>query len=218
MNDFLERLKKRKGDSDKTNGVPTGVLPKDAPSRETVKTKVKEEEKKKSRFKAKAKVESVAEVEEEEEKEAEEKEAAPKKRGRPKGSKTKAKAAETEVAEETEEAEEKKTIKANPKSNGFVLYIDCMPSKDVNDVEPTLFEDWFSPLVYKMNEFALEERQVRSYLLLSFGEQKAVIEAAISEVIDKLPPAMIITSGVLGAKEAQAALTPHATQVVRALR
>jgi RecB family exonuclease len=124
-------------------------------------------------------------------------EAPKKKRGRPKGS-SKKKAATT---------------------GGFVLYIDCMPTKDTgSEIEPTLFEDWFGTLTQEMNEQVLEEKNLPSYLLLPYSEEKALVALTVQQAVDNLPPALVVTSGTPGAKDALGALVPHATSVIRAMR
>jgi hypothetical protein len=129
-----------------------------------------------------------------------------------------------EAAELRGEADtkEKKKRGRKPKStNGdtrkeFALYIDCMPVKDVNsDSEPTLFEDFFNPLVMQMNETAMAQKKMPSYLLLPYSEEKAMVQMAVHSMLDKLPSAMIVMSGIPGAKDALGQLTPHATLVVR---
>ena len=108
---------------------------------------------------------------------------------------------------------------SSPKGKkGLVLYIDCMPVKSTSDVEPTLFEDWFNPLVMKMNEFVQNESGLPSYRLLSFSEEKAMIDAAVIEAIPSMPNVMIVCSGTPGAKDALGTLVPHATEVIRAIR
>jgi hypothetical protein len=130
-------------------------------------------------------------------------EAPKKKRGRPAGSKNK-----------------KTTTTAVPqKERGFTLYINCMPAKDVgNPVEPTLFEDWYGTLTMSMNETVAEKQNLPHYMLLPFAENKAMIALAVSESVEKLPPAMVVDSASPGAKDALAVLIPHATTVVRAIR
>jgi hypothetical protein len=124
-----------------------------------------------------------------------------KSRGRPKGSKNKT-----------------STPKTNGHDHGFTLYINCMPAKDVgNDIDPTLFEDWYGTLTMAMNE-AAAGKQVPHYMLLPFGENKAMIALAVSESAENLPPSMVVDSSSPGAKDALAVLIPHATKVVRAMR
>ena len=83
-----------------------------------------------------------------------------------------------------------------------------------------MFEDWFGPIVMKMNEHALEEKKVPSYLLLGFAEEKALVAVAIKDAIDKgtLPSVLVINSGTPSAKDAMGSLVPHATTVVKATR
>lgn len=169
-NKFLDKLKKGK----KTK-KPEGIVPPDAPERET-----SEEESEAIRAEATAKAEKAA----------------------------KAKKAKAAKAKKTK-------TKKNGTTKAFVLYIDCMPKKDVGaEIEPTLFEDWFNPLVMKMNEAVMDEKKLPSYLLLPYAEEKAMVQLAVQESIEDLPLAMVVTSGSPGARDALGALVPHATQVV----
>jgi hypothetical protein len=172
MSKFLERLRGKKG-----NGAtkPTGILPDDAPSRETP---VAETE---------AETEAVADT-------AAEAKPPKAKRGRPKGSTKK---------------------KSAPASDGFTLYIDCIPTKDA---EPTLFEDWLGPIVMNLNETVQAEKNLPDYRLLPYAEEKAMFALALSERAGDLPPTMIVNSTSPGARDALGVLIPHASQVVRALR
>jgi len=199
-NAFLEKLKAKQAQG----GV--SIVPPDAPARET-----SAQESKKIRDEA-------------EEKKQKADEAAAKKAARAakKAAKEAAKAAEPEEEEEEEdtavETPKKKTNGANGKKT-FTIYIDCMPKKTVGrEVEPTLFEDWFSSLVMQMNEHVLEEKKLPSYLLLPYSEEKAMIQLAVESVVDKLPQEMIVTSGVPGAKDALAILSPHATTIITGIR
>jgi hypothetical protein len=186
---FLDKIKNKEKNK--------GTLPPDAPSRETSDEEAEEITEsaadKKKRLAAERKAKK---AKKEAEKEAAEKEAAEKEAAAPK--------------------EEKK----NGKSKSFVIYIDCMPTKDVHadGVEPTLFEDWFAPLVMSMNEYVKEQKKLDSYLLLPYAEEKALVMMAVQDAVARLPPALVINSGVPGAKDALGALVPHASLVVRALR
>lgn len=120
-----------------------------------------------------------------------------KKRGRPKGTKNKSRSA----------------------NGGFVLYIDCLPTKDTSgESEPILFEDWLSPMVEQLNETVRSEKNLPHYQLLPYAEEKALFALAMTERIDDLPATMVLNSGAPGAKDALGVLIPHASRVVRALR
>jgi len=126
-----------------------------------------------------------------------------------------------EKAAAKKESKKKTTKKKATNGAGFTLYIDCMPKKDVNSdgIEPTLFEDWFSPLIMSMNDTVMEEKKLPSYLLLPYSEEKAMVQIAVKDAVEKgLPPSMIISSGVPGAKDALSVLTPHATTVITGIR
>ena len=109
--------------------------------------------------------------------------------------------------------------KKNDSKKGFVLYIDCAPVKLTSGgIEIVLFEDWFGPLVIKMNDHVKENSGLPSYRLLNFSEEKAMIDAAVNEAIPSLPELMVVSSSSPGAKDALGALIPHATDVIRAFR
>lgn len=133
--------------------------------------------------------------------------AEPKGRGRPKGSKNRS----VDVGGKSQE-------KKN--GNGFTLYIDCIPTKDTENsgLEPTLFEDWITPIVLSMNEIVLKEKNLPHYQLLPYAEEKAMFSIAVNESAERLPPMMVLNSGTPGAKDALGVLIPHASKVVRALR
>jgi hypothetical protein len=132
------------------------------------------------------------------------------------------KAASAPDAKEKPAVKKKRTKKKTNGKAPFTIYVDCFPTKDVNadGVAPTLFEDWFGPIVMKMNEHALEEKKLPSYLLLGFAEEKALVAVAIKDAIDKgaLPSVLVINSGTPSAKDAMGSLVPHATTVVKATR
>ncbi len=126
--------------------------------------------------------------------------------------------AKTESAEATTETKpRKKRVKKKTAVEGFTLYIDCMPTKN-GDVEPTLFEDWLNPIVIALNETVQEKEGVSDYRLLQYHQPKVAFTIAINGAVDKLPSAMVVRSGTMGADEAVEILIPQATQVVRALR
>jgi hypothetical protein len=218
-NSFLSNLKKKaaEGGGGALNDTPNGVLSPDAPSRTTEVSDDDGPEKetaaaKKKRLAAEKKAAKAAEKEAAaaEKKAAKEAAAAEKKA---------AKAAEKKAAKAAEKEPSSGAQKDGAKKE-FTLYIDCMPTKDVgrNNVEPTLFEDWFSPLVMAMNEEVMESRKLPSYLLLPYSEEKAMVAIAVADAIGRLPSEMFVSSGTPGAKDALAGLIPHATKVVRATR
>lgn len=108
------------------------------------------------------------------------------------------------------------------KGEGFVLYIDCAPAKDVlaDGLAPTLFEDWYDGVQSRMNEIVAEAKDgLATYWGLGFAEQKALITETVAAACERgLPPAMIVSSGAIGAKDALSCLIPHADRVVRSTR
>ena len=126
--------------------------------------------------------------------------------------------AETQPAEKPAKKTRKSKAKSNAKTKEFTLYIDCAPTKRSGDVEPTLFEDWYGPLMQQMNDYVQNEKNLPSYLLLPYSEEKAMVAVAVQDSIDRLPSEMIMTTGTIGAKDALGFLIPHATTVVRAMR
>lgn len=124
----------------------------------------------------------------------------------------------------------KKAPKAKPKTkpptNGatttpddFTLYINCAPVKGAGEVV-THFEDWIAPIIAGLNEWAKEEREVDHVMLLGFADEKAAVAMALQANIAEngLPGQMIVFSGCPFEKEALAALVPHASTVIRAVR
>lgn len=210
---FLDKIKAKAAAENAKGGEEqqghTGVLPDDAPSRTTpVETKSEEEPKKTKRGRKKMT--------------DEEKALAKAKRDL---EKAKAKAAEAEAAAAAEA--QTKAVEAKPvptkKTNGsngaseFTLYINCYPQKDVHrDIEPTLFEDFFGPIAFAMNETAQEKSDKPHYMLLSFGDQKAMILSAVQDSIGRLPKELVVNTKAQGASEALSVLIPHATRVIRA--
>lgn len=105
--------------------------------------------------------------------------------------------------------------------DGFALYIDCMPVKDVSaDLEPTLFEDWVNPIRLSLNDETMKAKNLPDYRLLPFSEEKALFGLALNEKIGggNMPPALIFNSSSPGARDALDVLIPHAKFVVRGLR
>lgn len=185
-NKFLEKMRAKAATKD------TGIVPPDAPSRET-----SPEEAEKIRAEQQAKLDKA--------KAAEEKKAA-----------KAAKAAEKKAAAAEKKKGTNGKSKPNGKTKGFVLYVNCGPQKNVESgVEPTLFEDWFGPISLKMDEVAQETKKVPSWWFLPFGEQKGLIQLSIQESIERLPPAMILMTRSPGASDAEGILIPHATHVIR---
>ncbi len=121
----------------------------------------------------------------------------PKKRGRPKGA---------------------TSTKVKKNGAGFILYIDCIPTKDNTDVEPTLFEDWIEPIVVSLNETASSAKNLAHYQLLPYGEEKSMFSMAVVDSLSRLPSKMIVNSNSPGARDALGVLIPHATTVVQRLR
>jgi hypothetical protein len=125
-------------------------------------------------------------------------------------------------APEPEPAKTKKTRKTRTKKTngtGFALYIDCMPTKDVDsNIDPTLFEDWINPICMSLNESVQKEKSLPDYRLLPYAEEKAMFALAVKEGLSEMPETMVINSSTPGAKDAMGVLIPHATKVVRALR
>ncbi len=219
MASFADRLKaKKEALAAEGKGKPSnGVLPSDAPSRETP-----------LKRKAAAPIE-VVEAEEELEEEEEVVAAAPaKKRGRPAKAKVEVEAEEAELEEEevalpvkvkSKGAAASGTVASLKAKKPFTLYVDCIPVKGAGEVEPTTFEDWLGPILRELNEYVQQQhKDITDYRLLPFSEEKALFSEALKEKAATLPPSMILSSGTPGAKDAQLFLTAHATQVVRALR
>ena len=105
------------------------------------------------------------------------------------------------------------------KAKEFVIYMDCMVTKGAGDVEPTTLEDFFGPIEMELNEWAMKEKNLPHYYLSAFGEQKAVLSIAIQDKIKKgLPSSMLVRSSSPLARDVLQFLLPHASQVVSALR
>jgi len=207
MSDFLKRLAAAKGgetNGGNGNGNGSNILPPDAPERTTpVVAEAAPAAKQVVRPKMSwAKPVSVAPTAAEPAGEiveaAETPVPAPVKRGRPR--------------------KDAKDVQSAGKS--FALYIDCMPTKDLDaEMEPTLFEDWVQPLVMTLNEEAMKASNLPDYRLLPFSQEKVALSLAINEAITKsMPSAIVILSSSPTAKDALGVLIPHARQVVRGLR
>lgn len=128
-------------------------------------------------------------------------------------------APEPEPEVKTKTRKPRKTKKTNGTSTGFTLYVDCMPVKDVDDdLEPTLFEDWVSPIIMKLNDQAKEEKNLPHFMLLSYGDQKAAFMTSVeANVNGSMPKTMVLNSHTPWARDAMGILIPHASRVVRAL-
>lgn len=126
---------------------------------------------------------------------------------------------ETKTAKTTKTRKSRKTKKTNGTSTGFTLYVDCMPVKDTDDdLEPTLFEDWVSPIIMKLNDQAKEEKNLPHFMLLSYGDQKAAFMVSVeSNINGSMPKTMVLNSHTPWARDAMGILIPHASRVVRAL-
>lgn len=124
------------------------------------------------------------------------------------------------AAQTSKPAKAARTKKAVTNGSGFVLYIDCMPVKDIEaDMDATLFEDWINPVRMTLNEETMTKKSLPDYRLLPFSEEKALLALALGEKISgDMPSALIINSSSPGAKDALDSLIPHAKRVVRALR
>lgn len=184
----------------KASQAPVGVVPPDAPPRDSGGADPLEPE---------VSAETGDEVEVKVDAPAPE---APKTRGRPKGS-TKA-AAEAKAATQTE-AEVKPTTAARKE---FVIWIDTMQVKGPNGVDPTLLEDWFGDIEMALNDLALEEK-LPHWMLMGFGPQKAALAIKVQEKIAKgLPSVMVVNSSSPVAREVLPMLIPHATRIYRSTR
>lgn len=128
---------------------------------------------------------------------------------------------EVEAKTEAPEKKTKKTRKSTKKATateGFELYVDCMPTKRVDaDDMPVMFEDFIAPIIANLNQ-SLEAQGIHSYLQLDYSNEKAAITQALANHLDEVPPTMIIMSSTLGAKEALNVFIPHARRVVKGLR
>ena len=199
---FLDKIKKQTAAApDEGNDEEQGILPEDAPSRETSDEEAEEltskGKKKKTAKKPKAKAKPKTKKEEpaEEPPADGEGEAEPpkKKRGRPAGSKNKKKTAD-----------------------GFALFVDCMPMKGG---EPyIMFEDWIAPIVEQLNSDCQDTMGKPNFWLLGFGEQKAAIATAISGAVKSLDGNLVVMSSDTYARDVIPLLVPHAAMVVRSLR
>lgn len=206
--------------------VPTGVLPPDAPPRDTV-----DDDETDAGVVARAAVAEAIETELTEP-------ATPvaKKRGRPAGSKNKtvtpeqaAAIADAEAALERKQAREAAPTPAPTLAPGafaapapareFVLFVDCMVVKGGGEAPVTL-EEWFAPLATELDQFARAEKNLPAYQLLDFSEEKAAIGLAVRDRIAAhgLPPAMLVSSSSSLVRDLLPLLVPHATRVIRALR
>jgi hypothetical protein len=128
--------------------------------------------------------------------------------------------------EPTEDNETEKKTRGRPKGSkntkvingaraGFVLYVDCAPTR--GDIEPTLFEDWISSIVTDLNVEVQSEKGLADYRFLPYSEEKAALAYAMAARLDGLQ-AMIISSASPKARDAMEVLVPNAAQVVRAFR
>jgi hypothetical protein len=228
---FMEKMKANaakenaknagEGAADSNKGAHTGVLSPDAAGRETpVETKGDEPPKTDEKKKGRKRMTDAEKVASKAKRELAKAQAAV---AEAEAAEAKAKAdeeaeAEAEQAKATEEAgtSPPKTNGANGHA-GFTLYINCYPRKDIHrDVEPTLFEDWFGPIDLAMNETALEKSDKPHYMLLSFGDQKALIFSAVKARLGSVPDELVVNTKSQGASEALSILIPHATRVVQA--
>jgi len=201
-NAFLNRLKnKNKGKEGEVK-----VLPDDAPSRETSK-----EDGEKIRAEMEAKKEKA-------EKAAEKKAA-----------KEAKKAEKARAAKEAEAlalapglvcgGDDEEPVKKSNGTSSFIVYIDCMPKKNIGGVAPVLFEDWFKPLFDELDKSVATENN-SGYWALGFAEQKHLLASAVAMYIDEkgLPASMIVASGTTLMKDVLPCLTPHAQTVVTGIR
>ena len=96
----------------------------------------------------------------------------------------------------------------------FSIYIDCYPVKGGNGVEPTLFSDY-------INQFATQvadQFDVADPRLIDYGKGRTAIAIAVAQKLEALPPVLVISSMEPYAHDVIAALTPHATTIVRGLK
>lgn len=220
---FTDRLNQAKKTKKK------GTLPPDAPSRTVDEDEEDEtEEETAAAPKKRGRPKKVREEEEDDDRPAK------KKRQRddddedgeeekPKTAREKIQAKARAVAEEEaeEEEEEIKKERKGKSRKPFHLFIDCIPTKTAGEeiLAPTLFEDWIAPVIQDLNELAKEEKNLDSYLLLPFNEEKGNFQLAVGErALKDLPERMIVSSFTPGAREALGILKPYATNITQALR
>ena len=128
----------------------------------------------------------------------------------------------TEAKTEAEEKPKKKRGRpkktaTKKKAEGMVIYVGCMPMR--TDVEPTLFEDWISPVLEACDAVAQEAENAPSWYALGFGAQKALLAAKVTEWAAKgLPPIMLVQNPSPLWTDVSTVLAPHATQIVRSFR
>jgi hypothetical protein len=109
-------------------------------------------------------------------------------------------------------------------SDGFELYVDCLPTKHPSGGGATNFDDWIAPIVRFINEQVSQPppagKGLPDYRLLPFSEEKALFSLALAQWIEKrgLPPNLFVASSSPLSRDALAILTPYATSVVRAVR
>lgn len=187
-----------------SKGVPTGVVPPDAPERTT--PVVSEEDVEAAEAATAATEEVIA---------AEEKPTKKKRKPRADKGKSRKKKADT-----IEAAGEGPTVGYVPATEGFEIYVDCMLIKatDINGTKPVMFEDWAAPIIQQINETVAAEKGCQSYLQLDYSSEKAALTMAFAAAVGTVPPVLVISSSTLGAKEALNVLVPHARRVVRSLR
>jgi hypothetical protein len=190
-NAFLKKLKEKNA-AKAGKGGDVKILPDDAPARET-----SDEESEKIRAEAEAKKEKA--------------EAAAAKKAE-----KAAKKAEKEAAKEAAKEASKKPAKG---TSDFVVYLNCMPKKNLGAEAPVLFEDWFKPLFDELDASCAQENNA-GYWAMSFSDQKAVIAGAVSMYIEEkgLPGSMIAMTGTTLLSDVLPCLVPHASQVITGLR
>lgn len=101
----------------------------------------------------------------------------------------------------------------------FVLYMDCLPTKGTGSDEVVLADDWFGPLDMELNDWAQSEKNLPSWWLLDFSTQKAMLAIGVQKRIQGgLPSAMVFKSGTFMARDVLPLLIPHATRMIQAIR
>ncbi len=107
----------------------------------------------------------------------------------------------------------------NGHATGFELFIDCMPIKNNDGIDTTLFEDWINPIYLTLNDEVMQAKSLPDFRLLPFAEEKVMLTLAINDLVARnMPASLVVNSSAPGAKDALAVLIPHAKKITRGLR
>ena len=138
------------------------------------------------------------------------------------GRTTPVKTEEEKVAEAEEKKKKTTTKKTATKrkkksaDSGMTVYLDCRPKKGMGDVEPTLFEDWISPIIMEIDDAVESDSGTdkNGYWELPYAEQKAALFSALKG--RALPPAMVVNTSTLYWNDAATYILPNAVHVISA--